>query len=260
MSFDFLEDQLDDGDSDIGFGAGTKNDPDIDEMMSEAEKRFAKAQYYQAVLKEQIFDADDSQSATEVVAEIRGFVRQRLAVLLGVVSDAPKKEEPAAVFSAEEVKALKAVAAKLTKKPELLEAPPQPHIKKMSGPETPTVKAQRPQAAKSPAPKTTAVKKKDPGTPKTPQGEWLEVDGKKYQKASDKRGEHWVGEDNQKYLIEKNGAGQLFLKNVTPVARPQGVRPLAPLNGDQMSMIAANHVQVAMKQDPVASGAVPYLK
>lgn len=260
MSFDFLEDQLDDGDSAPDFGAGVKNDPDIDEMMSEAEKRFAKAQYYQAVLKEQIFDADDSQSATEVVAEIRGFVRQRLAVLLGVVSDAPKKEEPSAIFSAEEIKALKAVAAKLTKKPELLEAPPQPHIKKMSGPETPAAKAQRPQAAKASVSKAPVAKKKDVEGRKPPRGEWLEIDGKKYQKASDKRGEHWVGEDGQKYLIEKNGAGQFFLKNVTPVARPQGIRPLAPLNGDQMSMIAANHVQVAMKQDPVASGAVPYLK
>src|SRR5437016_108827 len=55
----------------------------IDEVMSEAEKRFEVAQYYKLLLRDSLFQ-NSSEAADIVEAEIRTFIKERLSVLLGV--------------------------------------------------------------------------------------------------------------------------------------------------------------------------------
>jgi hypothetical protein len=232
------------------------NEVEFDEAMVEAEKRFAKAQYYSLLLTSFGFDGDDSQTATEIVKEVRGFIRERLAVLLGVKET--KTTQPVeSVFTAEEVKVLKQIVNKLAKKPELAETKA-PSLKPFAPPTKPTVKpVKAPSQAKpvvKPGPKPRKPVAPTEAAPETKMtGDTLEIDGKLYKKAVDNRGEHYVGPDGQKYLIGQNESGQYFLKNVTPEAVSSRRKPIPPLNSVQMSLIAANHAARAQKQDPAAA-------
>lgn len=242
---------------------------ELGELMDEAEKRFAKAQYYRALLTESIFEGDESPTAGQVVEEIRGFIKERLAVLLGVKPEPTHQVQRGSDFSEDETKILKQVAARLLKKPELAQPPPEPTLKKVGTPSKPSVKAAKTaktQARTQPVPTPKPIG--NGPSPMTPAqktapvskgdlhftGEYIDIDNKRYHKAVDPRGEHYVGPDNQKYLIGTNGEGQYFLKNVTPVARPVGVTPVPSLTSDMMAMVSARHVNQAIRQDPVASG------
>lgn len=78
---------------------------DLPEEADPVEKRLEVAQYYQTFLQESFFD-DDSAAAQMVESEIRGFVRERLNVLMGV-----KEGSSAGVsFTNQEVEVLKKLA------------------------------------------------------------------------------------------------------------------------------------------------------
>lgn len=111
---------------------------DLEEEMSEAEARLEMAQYYRLILNETLFeDAPNEAVASRVEDEIRGFVRERMKLLVGVGQ--PKQEvKPQKIFTDAEVQALrtiaqpevvealKALAAKVLKKPTILDAKPLP--------------------------------------------------------------------------------------------------------------------------------------
>lgn len=111
---------------------------ELEEEMSEAEARLEMAQYYRLILNETLFeDAPNEEVATRVEEEIRGFVRERMKLLVGVGQ--PKQEaKPQKIFTDAEVQALrtiaqpevvealKALAAKVLKKPAILDAKPLP--------------------------------------------------------------------------------------------------------------------------------------
>lgn len=86
------------------------------------EERLELAHYYSLLLKHSIFGDDDSEPALKVVSEVRGFIRQRLAVLVGLQVE-QAKAVAVGQFSEEEVAALKMVAAKVLKKPEIVKVP-----------------------------------------------------------------------------------------------------------------------------------------
>jgi len=111
--------------------------------MSEVEQRLQRAQYYRTVLSEWLFTDDYSQSAQEVMGEIREFITQRLNVLLGVTP-----ENQALMFTEQEVMALKRVAVTALQKFGNLVAAPQhnqqavqaprqaPKLKKIASPQS----------------------------------------------------------------------------------------------------------------------------
>ena len=94
------------------------------------EERLELAHYYSLLLKHSIFGDDDSEPALKVVSEVRGFIRQRLAVLVGLQVE-QAKATVAGQFSEEEVAALKMVAAKVLKKPEIVKVP---EVKQLAAP------------------------------------------------------------------------------------------------------------------------------
>lgn len=86
--------------------------------MSEVDRRIQLASCYHPLLKEDFIE-NDSEFAEQVLFEIREFVTQRLAELMGVKENkTPTTYSP---FNKEEINVLKAVAKKLIKKPELSE-------------------------------------------------------------------------------------------------------------------------------------------
>jgi hypothetical protein len=145
---------------------------DVEAQMSAVAQRLLLAQYYQTLLNGSLFEGDTSPPALRVTKELRGFVRQRLAVLMGVKRE-PIGAAPAVVmkpqFTDDEVKALRAVAAKvngLGTVPQAPSKPPEapPVLKKVEAPVTAAPKlaaAKAPptvQAKKPPAPITIQAK------------------------------------------------------------------------------------------------------
>lgn len=233
----------------------------VDDMLLEAERRFAKARYYETLIKEPIFENDPSPSAVEVVAEIQRYARERLSVLLGITTEKTETE----VFTSEEISILKAMAAKLLKKPELgglqnsapvlrkASSPNAPVLRKVSGPKKTEAAAAKPAVPKPPAPSKPE---------KSDTGEMMRIpqkDGtfREYKKVIEGGKEFYYSTEGNRYTLAQNPAGEYYMRSAARQAKPVGVKPLPQLNSDAMAAVAAQHVRVAMAQDPVASnGAV----
>lgn len=108
----------------------------VEEQMSEVESRLEVAQYYKLILNETLFDNPPNVTVAEQVEEeIRGFIKTRMQALMGV-AEKPKATQK--IFTDAEIQtlrtlaqsevagALKALAAKVLKKPTILEAKPLP--------------------------------------------------------------------------------------------------------------------------------------
>lgn len=174
----------------------------VADEMSEALFRMERANLYRSLLDHSFFGANSAthhiQAAVET--EIREFVSERFKHLLGMSPQpAPKQESP---FTEEEVEALKLLAGRITKKPEVVApvqrvpqvnvAPPQ-HVQvrpKINPPvftPTPTVKP----AAQPVAPKQAPAKVTKPGRPKQQKPvEENSAGGKRYRPYKPKNNEH----------------------------------------------------------------------
>lgn len=221
---------------------------DFEEQFSEAERRFARAQYYRALLSESIFGDDSSQNATEVVEEIRGFIRSRLAVLLGVRIEPVQKAE--SVFSDEELQVLKAVCSKVLKKPSLIqETPKAPTLKKVEAPQRPKVKPTQSPTAPQPRAQA-AVAKASAASKPTPTvtSEQITVDNKTYTKILMPDGnEFWQDRGGNRYAIGTNDEGKHYFKSLNVQARPPpGVKMMPKLNHQMKLMIAANQAEAGI--------------
>ncbi len=220
-------------------------EPDFEEQMSEVEARLEMAQYYRLLLSEPLFDDPPTPEVAERVEdEIRGFVKSRMQVLVGVGE--PKKAEPVKIFSDAEVQALrtlaqpevqealKALAAKVLKKPTILEAKP-----------LPKQKAEQPAPVlKEPILKKVGFKRRpsmvaEVSDPQQPQQRRNQPPVRRGQKQQ-KRIETHVTDD-----------GTEIVRDLTPQARPVGtIHPLpTPTSREQ---IEANAAQSAAYQARVA--------
>ncbi len=90
---------------------------EIDEVMSEAEKRFEVAQYYKLLLQDSLFQ-NQTAASERVESEIRAFIKERLGVLLGVKSAG----NSTAGFSPEQVSILTSFADLGEDAPEMLKS------------------------------------------------------------------------------------------------------------------------------------------
>jgi len=243
------------------FEASTSEDTQVEDLLCEAERRFAKAKYYEVLIKEPIFEGDTSPTAAEVVKEIQTFSRERLSVLLGI---RPAAQPQTFVFTPEETDILKKMAQKLLKRPELggisvAPAPTSPTLKRATAPQAPKPAA-RPQntveTKKEPVQKSAAKAKATKET-----GEVFKMPQKDGSHRTYKvvmEGEHkvYLGENGLKYAMVTNDAGEFYMKGISRQARPQGVQPLPPLNEMAMATIAAKQAQDALQGGGVnATGA-----
>lgn len=223
---------------------------DVDELMTEAERRFAKAKYFESYIKNAGFADDDSPIASEVAREVQNFCRDRLAVLLGLRPETGTTAEAGpGPFTSEEVKILKQVAGRFLKKPglqqELLPAA-EPTLRKAPSPRGPAPKTAKAPAA-TPAPKSKPKPQPTGETISIPQADGTE---RSYQKVIDpKLGDLWLGENGQKYVLMKNEAGKHYMRSVERPAKPTGVNPIPPLTGDMMAIVAARHAEKAKNQE-----------
>jgi hypothetical protein len=218
------------------------SEPEEEDPLSEIERRLEIAKYYRLVLDDTIFsDPPNVEIADRVEGEIREFVRGRMAALVGVSMQPPNQELP---FSEEEVlalrtiaqpevvSALKALAAKVLKKPQILDAKPlQP--KKEAAPREPRLKKiVRPTPSRS-----TAV------TTDKPESEKSEALASTKSKKQQKITKTVVTEEGKEIIMD-----------ITPQARPLGVSPLPPPKGK--AAIEAASATAARQQSQSALNAL----
>lgn len=206
---------------------------DVEEQMSEVEARLEVAQYYRLILNETLFDdAPNPAVAERVEEEIRGFVKTRMQALMGV---AQPEKAPARIFTDAEVQALrtiaqpdvvgalKALAAKVLKKPTILEAKPLVQEKQRKAPEVPREpllkKVGQKRRPQQPAPAPTPKARSKPQEKKT--------------------------------RVMVDDAGNEVTQDITPQARPTG--PIQPIpTGRSRQAIEAMSAQSAAYQAHIA--------
>jgi hypothetical protein len=132
--------------------------------LTEVERRLRKANYYQAILGQVLFEGGASEEAVEVEAEIREFALKRLRILIGI--EAEIAPAPRTSFSHEEEVALKMWAGKILGKPAVLE-PPAEEPRKSVLPPPPARPVPLPEAKLRPLvdQAATPVLKRRPGRP-----------------------------------------------------------------------------------------------
>lgn len=241
MQFDFLDETE---------APEEQQDDVIARQFTEAERRFEKGQYYRLLLRENFFD-NNAPEAAEVIEEIRVFIRERLAVLLGVQAERPKEYD---LFSEDEVKILKVFAAEIGKRPRLMpnQSPKTedkaaereaPRLRKPStaSPQQPRREAQtKPvQSAESPAKRRKQKKRIE-----QPDGTILEIEG------------------GQTYVVERNELGTEYRRNVTQQTMPpkDGPQPIPPLTSEQMMMVAGRHDAEVQRAAPLTRSLISSIK
>jgi hypothetical protein len=244
--------------------ADSEEDPELQDV----DLRLEIADYYRAILKHQFFDTSSAPAAKHVDKEIRGFVRERLEVLLGLRD--PRVPEVVAQFDEDEVKALKIIAAKVNGKPSLVTAPapmvakmpapptkkpviparPKPQVKKIPAPPpAPSSKpvAKKPEskpAAAKPQPQKAPVQQKAKAPPKPKEDAAVQtyIDVNKKQ-VTLVEGET-IEEKGRKYLVVRNDAGTLFRKDVTGQVIAPGRIP--PMSVQQMSIMSQQQAEAQL--------------
>lgn len=228
-------------------------DEDVDEQMSEVEKRLEMAQYYRLLLNESLFENPSSpEVAIRVETEIRDFVRSRMSVLVGVGSEPQKAKQLMTedeakllreIANPEVVRVIKELASKLLKKPSIMEFRPKP----MEEPKLQPKVVQEPTLRKA---KTRPLQASVPPDPRSlkkalPQGS-ITISG-------DQQPPKPIKGQRQKKVYREivTEDGKIIKQDVTPPAQPIGVAPLpTPRTKEQISLAmataGATHGQVAM--------------
>lgn len=196
----------------------------LDEQMSEVEKRLEVAHYYRMLLKNELF-ANPSEAGQTVENEVRTFIRGRLAVLLGLkpevasssTSDFSDDEIQSlkeiankdSEFSNEEVKVLKVIASKLIGKPHLIENKPKPSLRKVQNENKSVAPVKNESSSVKKVQNKVEPKRAAPKVAQKPQAP---------NKNTPKFGE--VGwrftEGEREYEVQINEKGELYNKDVTP--------------------------------------------
>ena len=234
---DDVADSWDDDEIESAIGGG---DFDDDELL-DVDLRLNIADHYRAITRNKFF-SEDTEAAQIVNDEVRAFIRERLEVLLGLRQENAPAQPQTKVdspFSNEEVSALKALAAKVLNKPQLVSAPvmTRPEVQvsapvkvAQSRPQEPTKKAPAKRGRKPSQQKTPAAKKSGPKTVEkrvTKNGKTQTlVEGTITERAG------------RRYQVVKNeGSGNLYEKDLGPIAPVQQKRlTVAEVNASNASL------------------------
>ncbi len=235
---------------------------DFADQMSEVEKRLEVAQYYRLLLNDSLFQ-EPTEASLKVEEEVRGFIKSRLGVLLGI------KQETSDLFSAEEVETLKelssigtegvqvvkAIVGKVSKKPVLLESRTEKTEPKLK------VQPAKPKPALKKA--VEAPKKDSPSKPVAKAGNNIKIPNRY------KNDPTLKVVNNRIFVQSKNGNGELMwekdlksgkiepiLRDVTPVSVAQGIKPMPLPTGDQMRMLLEQQAQKSVQMSDSTSTAV----
>ncbi len=158
---------------------------EISVHLSEAEKKFAKADLYREWLQGEMYEGVNTLEVKEVEAEFKAFALNQLKLLLGLVPAAPAVVQAKSEFSSEQVTVLKGLADQILAKASLqkvalkpepakpVPSPPKPALVKPQAAAKPSLKPRRvPQEAVPAAPKPVAsAPKPTPPKPAPPKPE-----------------------------------------------------------------------------------------
>ena len=180
------QDQQVDDVVDEALGEGQSyDDQQGSEVLAEAIERIEQAKLYESLIKHDFFAQGSARQEIQdrVTREIRGFILERLEILLGIKAPASRQPQQAVVsspFDSEEVDALKMLAGRMIEKGRAVSQPttfaepqvkqfagtqsePQPRQVKPSNPRPNQVKTQPPRQAPRPkAPPAKALIEKTP--------------------------------------------------------------------------------------------------
>lgn len=258
MPIDFDENDLDEAieqtEQDV---AEAPTEDDVEQQMSEVEARLEMAQYYRLLLNDSIFqDPPNPEVAQRVEEEIRGFIRSRMGILVGVgAPEKPKEREMISVAedrllrelaTPEIVQTVKSLVSKLLKKPSIMEPRPPPK----GPPEEPKL---QPKVVKTPTLRKVT----------NPKGESIGSAGPRQETA--RAPEPAVGPSQRRVASKPKGQqkrvvqtftkadGTVFTQDITPPATPVGpIQPIpTPTSREgieqQMASASAAHDRAAQK-------------
>lgn len=255
---------------------------EVETELSEVERRLEKAHFYRMLIKHDLISSDSAE-AIEVEEEIQNFVRGQLAILLGMKT-LPVAAVPFA-FTDEEVEALKAVAAKVLQKPQVLAAKPPPKaatitpvsekpapVVAVRPPPEPVVRAAAPKAEPPPPrrrgrpPKSTPApaplqKSEGPMRPRTERptakeddlapGERIEtVGGRRYKVV--KRPVNDPATGKQKVGADGKPVFDDYKIDITPKTMLPGVAPFP--STEVMNAIESQRAAEVLAANPIANG------
>lgn len=250
---------------------GMNSIEEIDEVMSEAEKRFEVAQYYKLLLQDSLFQ-NQTDASERVEAEIRAFIKERLGVLLGVKS----ASNSASGFSPEQVSVLTSFADLGEDAPEMLKSlmgrifkkmdkkvkvKEEPALRTVKEPVKPALrKVEEPRLRNTTDNRAMADQPKPRGRPpknmKLPIPEQykndptLKIEGNKiYVQARTTDGQPlWEKVDNETRPL---------YKDITPAARPTGtIKPIPIPRGDALAMTMQQSAQRTLNETDKGSSLI----
>lgn len=239
-------------------GAAAVSD-ETDDLL-DVDLRLETADYYRAILRHSFFEVE-GQAAQIVDREIRGFIRERLEVLLGLreKAAAPAIVQAKLPFDDNEVDALKALAARVLKKPSVVEE--RPLVKKMGTPpparqavqvpKKPVVK-RIPAPAPAPSSKPVVAAKKPAPAPPVAEKPRAKPGPKPKPKPNPEDAQTFVSavtgkpvtlvegevieENGKKFLVCRNEAGTLYRKDISGQVMPANRPP--PMSPQQISIMS----------------------
>jgi hypothetical protein len=240
MPFDFDEEFTATDDSPAPEPLPALPELEPEEEVSEVERRLEKAQYYRAIMATDLRE-DDSESAEEVQREIKAFIRERMAVLVGATPGAPSVA-PASPFTRDETMVLKQLARKF------LKIGPAPEVAKpvaapaKVAPKPVTKPAKLAKAAKP----VKGLKKAAPEEVLTIKDPQSGVDIT-YRKVTDARGTCYVDSSGNRFTLATNGAGESYMRSEAKQAVSLDTKPLPAVQSHQYQIIAQQHAAAAVQ-------------
>ncbi len=266
-SFESNEEEQEAGDAAAQAVVDSLDDDEIDEELSEAEKRLAKAAYYKAIVRGGVIEDDGTSQATEVNAEAKVWARQMMGKLLGLASAQPA---PVAVsqFTPNEVTALKKLAGFALAK--MGELPSEPVVKQVQAPAAPQVRKvqaqqqpRKPQAPAAAAPKAPPSKPSPGAAGKKPIKVTKAADGTadyentpSMQVFKDVDGQLYKFVDNPNFDPDRKGSKPRTKIKVTNQVR--SARALPTPNKMQMEAITASQSMETVNSGASASASSPF--
>lgn len=238
----------------------------VDEQMSEVEAKLELARYYRMLLNGSLFTDVSSAPARQVEKEVRDFVRQRLAVLMGVQQEPVKKPKITDLFDGEEVETIKMLIAKVRAKAGTApaaprEPAPEPSLQPKKVPAAPALAKKTPPPAQvnarpppqQPAPQTEPEPAERPA-PRQPAGKTNPLMVRVPKEHQDNKTLHFKGGRAYIQFVDPD-TGPLWefdpilkktkavVRDITLPARPppNSRQPLPPLNDEQLNAHNSQH-------------------
>ncbi len=238
---------------------------DVESQMSEAEYRLEIASYYKMLLNQPIFEGVENEQAAAVVeAEIREFVRTRLAALLGVAIKtqglSPQQTKLLSLLADEAVvTSLLELVSRLLKKPSLLqgakkklqerepEAAPVPVAPKAK----PSLRRVRPEAKPEPVPEAPARRGRAKREPQAPEVREVvsgpQITGRKGRKSKITQKVVTQGVDKDGNPVEIAVEQDLTRQTMTPANSKLQPTPFVGATSPEFDAISAQHAAAALK-------------